>query len=363
MEKTYIWRLIRCLIVIGCLLSMYYIIKHTIVLWYPLLIVVCLTLICHPIASYLTRKLHLPRLLAVILTVTVMFIVLITFISRLLFELFKSMTQIIERFPQYFEQVFIIFERFFKENVLQMYKNDLSLHQQQLIEQQFQQMLTKLNEFSLEILQNTVMKMIHLLAVFPYSFMILLFVLIATILMTNDWQSIKDKINRIIPPSVNDSRINIMTHFKELLVSYLQAQLIIVLITAVTLWIGLSFLAIEHALTIVLITAFIDLLPLVGTGFVFIPWIIYLLIIGNYSLTIKLSILYGTVIILRQLIEPKIVSTKIGMRPLTVLISLFLSWQVFGAFGLVMAPFLIIFGHALYKANVYQNIWQFIKGN
>jgi len=363
MEKTHIWQFVRFLIVIGSLFSIYYIIKHTIILWYPLLIVVCLAFICHPIASYLTRKLHLPRLLAVILTVNVIFILLITFISRLLFELFTSMTQMIDRFPQYLEKVLKTFEHFFKENILQMYKNDLSLNQKQLIEQQFQQMLTTLNEFSLEILQNTVMKMIHILAIFPYSFMILLFVLIATILMTNDWQMIKEKINQMIPPSVNDTRINIMTHFKQLLMSYLQAQLIIVLITAITLWIGLSFLNIEHALTIVLITAFIDFLPLVGTGLVFIPWIIYLLIIGNYSLTIKLSLLYGTVVILRQLIEPKIVSTKIGMRPLTVLISLFLSWQIFGALGLVMAPFLIIFGHALYKANVYQNIWQFIKGD
>lgn len=355
-------RFFRFLIVIVSFLGGYFIIKETIFIWYPLIIVVLLTMFCHPIATYLTKKFRLPHLLATILTVCFIFMSLVTIFFRISVEFFKGLTYFINLFSYHFDQLLLTMKNFFTNNLTHIYRSFLTVKQQQLIEEQLEQIFGQLSGMSISLLQNIMLKIIRLLGLFPYSFMILLFVLMATILMTNDWELIKARMTKIMPKAVNDSRTNIMHHFKKLFMSYLQAQIIIATITAIVLWLGLTFLKIEHALTIVLITAVVDLLPVVGTGLIFIPWIIYLFIIGNYALTIKLSIIYGFVIILRQLIEPKIVSAKIGIRPLTVLISLFFSLQIFGAFGLILAPFFIILGHALYQANIHQQLWKFIQG-
>lgn len=352
----------RFLLVIFSFVVIYFFIKQTIIIWYPLIIVVCLTLLCYPITNFLVLKLRLPHLIASITTVCLIFSMLMIIVFWITLEFFKSVTYFINLFSRHFEHLLLTLENFFENNIWQMYKSYLTENQQQLIEQQLHQMVGQLSELSLSLLQNIAFKMMKLLGVFPYSIMILLFILMATILMTNDWPLIKEKFTKMIPQTINHSRVNVMNNFKKLFINYLQAQMIIATITALVLWIGLTLLKVEHALTIVIVTAIVDLLPVVGTGLIFIPWIIYLFIIGNYSLTIKLALLYGAVVILRQLIEPKIVSAKIGIRPLTVLISLFLSIQIFGAVGLILAPLIIIFGHALYQADVHRQLWQFIKG-
>src|SRR5699024_11387046 len=70
---------------------------------------------------------------------------------------------------------------------------------------------------------------------------------------------------------------------------------------------------------IALLTSIVDFLPFIGTGIVFIPWIIYLFFTDHFTLTIFISMLYMIIIIQRQLSEPKIVSKSIGLPPLVTL--------------------------------------------
>src|SRR5699024_11493170 len=63
---------------------------------------------------------------------------------------------------------------------------------------------------------------------------------------------------------------------KKALSGFFKAQLILITITAGSIYIGLLIVGIDHALTIALLAAGVDLLPYIGTGIIFIPWIIYL---------------------------------------------------------------------------------------
>src|SRR5690625_6811556 len=86
------------------------------------------------------------------------------------------------------------------------------------------------------------------------------------------------------------------------------------MISSCIILLGLFILKIEHALTIALLIGFVDVLPLIGTGLVFIPWIGYLFITNDYFLTIGLSLIYMVVVISRQFIEPKILSAHIDRK-------------------------------------------------
>lgn len=362
MEKLCFVQIGRGLFIVFLIAGGYMFIKETIIYWYPLLIAGGLTLLCHPIAHFLVEKLMLKRILASIIVVSFIFMVLLTLIYWLTFELVKSMTQLIPLISEHFEKLLLTAKSFYEQHFWHLYKNYLTSNQQEMIEQQLQQMIGQLGNISVDFFQNILFKMMKLLSIFPYSLMILLFILLATILMTNDWPNIKDQFNQIIPKAINETREEVSRHFKTLLLNYIQAQLLIALITAIILWIGLSFIKVDHAFTIVIVTMIIDLLPVIGTGIIFLPWILYLFVIGQFPLMIKLALLYGFIIIVRQMIEPKIVSARIGIRPLTVLISLFLSLQFLGAIGIILAPLIIIFIHALYQAKVHLKVWQFIKG-
>src|SRR5699024_511941 len=100
---------------------------------------------------------------------------------------------------------------------------------------------------------------------------------------------------------------------KKSVFGFIKAQVIITIISSIIVFIGLWIFQVEHLFTLTLIVFFVDFIPYVGIGAVFIPWIIYNFFIEQHLLTMQLSILYIIVIIVRQVIEPKILASSIGL--------------------------------------------------
>ena len=91
-----------------------------------------------------------------------------------------------------------------------------------------------------------------------------------------------------------------------------------------------------------IVIAIIDALPILGTGTVLIPWGLILIIIGNYPLGLGILGLYLFILIVRQLIEPKIVATQIGVYPLLTLIAMYTGVKLIGLFGVIVGPIVLI---------------------
>ena len=90
------------------------------------------------------------------------------------------------------------------------------------------------------------------------------------------------------------------------------------------------------------ITALVDAIPVLGTGTVLIPWSIFELISGNYTLAIGLFIMYIMAIVVRQFTEPRVVSAQIGLHPLITLTSMYAGLKAIGIFGMILGPVLTI---------------------
>ncbi|OAB40752.1 AI-2E family transporter [Paenibacillus antarcticus] len=125
--------------------------------------------------------------------------------------------------------------------------------------------------------------------------------------------------------------------------SYIKAQLILVLICFLILYIGLLILGTGNELTLALIGALLDIIPLVGVSFIMIPWIIYLVIVGNIGLAIGLGVLFVVILLTRQLLEPKIAGNSIGVTSAFLMLSfMIISLSLFGVAGLILSPILLI---------------------
>ncbi|CAM3379092.1 sporulation integral membrane protein YtvI [Marinicrinis lubricantis] len=137
---------------------------------------------------------------------------------------------------------------------------------------------------------------------------------------------------------------------------YLKAQLKLISITFVIIYISLLILRVDNAFSIAVLAAVFDLLPLLGVSAVFIPWIIYLFIVGHISLAIWLSVLLLLVILFRQIFEPKITGDTLGVSAFTTLAFMVVSLSLFGVAGLILSPILIILIKALYDQG-YLHKW------
>ena len=126
------------------------------------------------------------------------------------------------------------------------------------------------------------------------------------------------------------------------LMRYLRAYVVIWFITFTELFVGFLVIRIEYSFTLAVIISILDILPVLGVGTVLIPWSAFLLIQKNYYTGIALLILYLTILLLRQIMEPKIVGNSIGLSPLLTLFSMYVGYKIAGIVGILSAPVFVI---------------------
>lgn len=138
--------------------------------------------------------------------------------------------------------------------------------------------------------------------------------------------------------------------------SYIKAQLILVSITFVISLIALTILKIPFSPLVAFGIAFVDLIPMVGPAFIYMPWIVFALLISEYSTGIGLLVAYLVTTLTRQTIEPKIVSSKIGTHPLITIISMYTCYRIFGVLGFILGAILVMIGLIIW--NIYKELKQ-----
>ena len=91
-----------------------------------------------------------------------------------------------------------------------------------------------------------------------------------------------------------------------------------------------------------LFIGFVDALPILGSGTVMIPWAIICAINGDLNLGISIIVLWIIMSIVRQFLEPKIVSGKIGIHPIFTLIAMYTGFRFIGIWGMIVGPIILI---------------------
>ncbi|WP_427181327.1 AI-2E family transporter [Paenibacillus sp. TC-CSREp1] len=146
-----------------------------------------------------------------------------------------------------------------------------------------------------------------------------------------------------MPKTLKTANDFMRTHVFKTIRSYIKAQIIMMLITFVLIYAGLLIMGTSNAFTIAAVCAIFDLVPLLGVPVIFIPWIIYLLIVGDSVLAIGLIVILAVTMLTRQLLEPKISGNSIGVSSAYLMLSFMLiSLSIFGLAGVVLSPVLLI---------------------
>ena len=184
-----------------------------------------------------------------------------------------------------------------------------------------------------------------------------LITIITTLFLTMDYRLIvnfiRSQLSEKYKALVTDSK----KIFFNTIWKMIRAYAIIMTITCLELFIGLSILKIEYALVLALIICVVDILPVLGTGTVIIPWAIYEFIMGNANMALGLVVMYILITVIRNFIEPKIVGQSVGLHPIVTLTSMYVGLQLFGFFGMLMMPIIIIMIKVL-QDNGKLNLWK-----
>lgn len=176
----------------------------------------------------------------------------------------------------------------------------------------------------------------------PSFFIIIIFTIISSFFFAMDYVKITGFITKQFSPKMRSIFFEVKDYIVGTLFKFVKAYSIIITITFIELSIGLSILRVENAITIALLIACVDILPVLGTGGIVIPWIFIELFKGNIPLAIGLTIVYVTITVIRNIIEPKIVGQQVGLHPIIMLVCIFIGARLFGFIGIFVLPIIVI---------------------
>lgn len=162
--------------------------------------------------------------------------------------------------------------------------------------------------------------------------------MVASVFLTIDYHQVTGFFLRQLPDRYADVVMQARELCTQTLFKLFKTYALLILITFAELSVGFLILGVDHAFLFALLIAVVDILPVLGTGTVLIPWSVLALISGYIPLGIGLAVLYVAITVLRNIIEPRLISYQIGLHPLVTLFFLYLGLQVAGLLGMFLLP-------------------------
>lgn len=166
------------------------------------------------------------------------------------------------------------------------------------------------------------------------------FMIIITILASYFFLAERDmlinNIKKMMPEGVIRGYNFVAGSFKSAIGGYFKAQFKIMFILTGIMAVVFLCMGINYGLLIALGIAFLDMLPVFGTGAVLWPWAVVQVVVGNYVDAVILIILYFACQLIKQLLQPKMVGDSIGVHPLFALIFMFIGYRIAGVIGMII---------------------------
>lgn len=317
-------------------------IKYLLPLLTPFLLGFCIAYLLRKPIYYCYSKLNMKYNLAAIIFVSLFYIIVGLFIAFVGLGAFWGASSFITELPSLYTK--------YAESIVLSVANQIE--QFLVIIGNNSELIGVVEKISAEIVESltslisSVSSMVvgwgaNLVASVPSFFIEVVLMIISTFFIAIDYNKIIAFSNRQIGSKVSSLIEEIKDYIFGTVFVCLKSYIMIMSITFIELAIGLTLIGVNNSVIIALLISIFDILPVLGTGGIMIPWSIISLITGDIKMGILLAIVYIVVTVIRNIIEPKIVGKQLGLHPLVTLVSMFIGVNIAGIVGLFGAPILL----------------------
>ena len=321
----------------------------------PFLIAFIISLILEPIIKWVMKHAKLKRRTSAI----IVFIVAIGIIIGLLIwggtALVSETADILSNFNEYADDIYYTIQGFIEG--LELDNIQISDNVMEILQNSALEFVDTIIQWAKNALTSTV----NFITSIPKMIVYVVVTLLALYFICVDKIYMLDQLEHHLP---EDLVKKIGVHLKSLIQTlggYLKAQVILIIISFVISLIGLYIFhfigwGVEYPLLMALIIGFVDALPIFGSGAVMLPWAIYTAFVGDIRLAIAIFILWGIMSIVRQFIEPHIVSGQIGIHPIFTLIAMYTGFRFIGVIGMLIGPIILIILKNIYGTLIEKGV-------
>lgn len=327
---------------------LYFSVKYVLAWILPFIIGFFVALLLRPLIRFLSEKCRIPHKVAVII-LAVLFYAVVGFLLILIG--IKSVSIIRDGFASLPDMYTLYIEPLINNlfDKLEALTARLDPNMTQVI----QNMTASFSESAGTVVSGISSQVINFLTStvisLPGFLLSLLLSVISSIFFAMDLTRIVNTLTKLLTENMRANVARIKKLAADIGLKYVKSYAILLAVTFIELSVGLLLIGIDNAIAVAAIIALIDLMPILGTGFIVIPWLLIELIKGNYALGIELAVLYVVMVIVRNILEPKIVGRQIGVHPLAMLVSMYVGLKIFGFVGIFVLPLILVIVKGLYE--------------
>ena len=321
----------------------YLALKYALPLLMPFVLAFLIAYVLRRPIRFLSRALHVPKGLVAVLLVVLTYGLIGLLLALAGIRLTATITSLVQQIPSLYSRYILpdLTELFtWLEELLSRLDPSLMSTLQEL-QSQLLNMLGQLVSGLSGLLLGGVSLATSLATSLPGFLIRVLLMVISTFFIAIDYE----KIVRFCLGCLHGNTRKVVLQIKAYVVGTLfvciRSYALIMSITFVELSIGLSIIRVERAMLVALLIAIFDILPVLGTGGIMIPWAILTALGGDVPRAMALLAVYVIITVIRNIIEPRIVGAQIGLHPVLTLLSMFVGNHLFGIVGLFGLPILL----------------------
>lgn len=357
--KTYLKVVLNLVTALVILLLCIFLLPRVIVFFIPFIVGWLISLIAAPVVRFFEEKLKVKRKAMSAIVIIAVLAGIILLVYAIGSKLVKEGINFANELPQMLEAIGAQFNRI--GNNLEGVYNKLPAD----VQATCNEVMANMREYFGNIMGNfstpTFEAVGNVAKQLPDIFLGVIMCLLSSYFFVADKSYMTNLVKKYVPDSIYYRFDLIRRSFRNAIGGYFKAQFKIEIWVYFLVAIGLAILKVNYAFLIALGIAFLDFLPVFGTGTVMIPWAIIEILSNNYKMAVGLLIIWMVGQLLRQIIQPKIVGDSIGMDAIPTLFLLYIGYKIAGVVGMILAvPIGIIFVN-LYEEGAFETTTQSIK--
>lgn len=361
MKKSakYVKIIINLLLLLSVALALIFVVPKVLVFFMPFVIGWIIALIANPLVKFMEKRLKIVRRHGTVLTI-IMALALVVFafygvvagsvhqVQKIIADAPKLMNSIMEDVNQIGDNLSVVYDKIPVD-----------------IQGSLESMEESMGEYVKTFVSKAGAPAVDIVGSFAKNIPSLLISVIMSILSAYFFVADREKImafyKQHAPATIQKYANMIVGDFVHVVGGYFVAQLKIMVVIIVVLFIGFLILDVPFAILLAVLIAFLDMLPFFGTGTALIPWAIFDVLSGDYRTAIGLVILYVLCLVLHQALQPKMVGDTIGLDPFLALLFMFIGWKIKGLLGMIIAIPIGMILINFYKAGVFDGIIKMVK--
>ena len=340
-DVSYWTRVFRRLLVLTFTILGLFVTFKLSIFYIPFLVAFIISLMIEPLIKFLMKKTKATRKCSAIVIFVVVSAIILGILVWGIITLFSEASNLLQGLNDYVDKAYQLFQDFI--NGLDFNKIKMSDQVVGIIQNSTDGIVNGLSTWVRGFL-NGVLNVVTSIPTISIYFVI---TVMALYFICVDKVYILDQIEHHVP-SLWVKKVGI--HIREItkiLGGYLKAQATLIFVSFVVSLIGLYVLkfvgfAIEYPLLMALFIGFVDALPILGSGTVMVPWAIIAGLNGDWNLGIAIIVLLIIMSIVRQVLEPRLVSKNIGVHPIFTLIAMYTGFRFLGIMGLLFGPIILV---------------------